>query len=266
MSFSQKLPSMARIARRSLYQCLVANTKNTFSRFPRNDVTALTFHRVSQPSINLLPCAMQIRGIKTEAEQELSDFLRDEIDAEQKIIVDIPEFEDFKVSSKGTQMLLTKNFQGETISVSFDINENENVSEGEGDEEGAVSDEMQSEVVSYPNFKVEIEKKSSTLAFNCSFSDTDNTFEEDQMAEENNSEFDTIKIDHVTVTHDSSDGLYEAETTNMDNDLYGMLMQMLMERGVNVNFANQLLEFSTSVEHRHYIKFLKDLKKFVDVK
>lgn len=42
-----------------------------------------------------------------------------------------------------------------------------------------------------------------------------------------------------------------------------MLMTTLLERGVNGVFINDLIDLSTSVEHRHYLTFLKTLQSFM---
>ena len=49
---------------------------------------------------------------------------------------------------------------------------------------------------------------------------------------------------------------------NQFQNLYDMLLTMLEERGVDANFVDALVEFSTSYEHKQYIGFLEGLKKF----
>ena len=41
-----------------------------------------------------------------------------------------------------------------------------------------------------------------------------------------------------------------------------MLVNTMYERGLNNDFANNLLEISTMVEHKEYVDFLQDLKSF----
>lgn len=45
--------------------------------------------------------------------------------------------------------------------------------------------------------------------------------------------------------------------------LYDHLMDFLEDRGVDNNFADELVELSTALEHQEYITFLEDLKGFV---
>lgn len=42
-----------------------------------------------------------------------------------------------------------------------------------------------------------------------------------------------------------------------------MLLNMLAERGVDNEFCQWLLDYSTAQEQQHYIKFLEDLQDFV---
>ena len=46
-------------------------------------------------------------------------------------------------------------------------------------------------------------------------------------------------------------------------NLYDLLMNMLDERGLDEEFAQKLVDFSTNYEHKCYIKFLDGLKDFV---
>ena len=46
-------------------------------------------------------------------------------------------------------------------------------------------------------------------------------------------------------------------------NLYVMLLNMLAERGVDNDFCQWLLDYSTALEQQHYVKFLEDLHGFV---
>lgn len=49
----------------------------------------------------------------------------------------------------------------------------------------------------------------------------------------------------------------------IQQNLYVMLLNMLAERGVDNEFCQWLLDYSTAQEQQHYIKFLEDLQDFV---
>lgn len=49
-------------------------------------------------------------------------------------------------------------------------------------------------------------------------------------------------------------------------NLYDMLLKLLEERGIDADFLDQVVEFSTSYEHRKYIELLEHLKDFANSK
>jgi complement component 1 Q subcomponent-binding protein len=48
----------------------------------------------------------------------------------------------------------------------------------------------------------------------------------------------------------------------LDGQLYDILLNLLEERGMGEEFANELADFATSYEHLQYIKLLEKLKDF----
>jgi len=211
---------------------------------------------------NLL-CSCGVHSLTT-GEQDLDDFLSEEIEYEQEGIEQIPKFRNFKLSMDGTEVKLRRDFNGEDVVVMFNVNDNINVDESPENTEEASEDGIpESDIVSYPPFTVSITKDSGkTLEYSCAINTGVN---EDPDVEDEDQSFDLFRFDNVSV-YNSKDGkknIYEAETENMDGNLYGMLMTILMERGITGSFVNNLLELSTTVEHRHYVNFLKDLKSFI---
>lgn len=59
------------------------------------------------------------------------------------------------------------------------------------------------------------------------------------------------------------DGDYSVSGDIMDAHLYDLLMNLLEERGVTNDFAEQLIDFSTAHEHGLYISLLEKLRDFV---
>lgn len=49
-------------------------------------------------------------------------------------------------------------------------------------------------------------------------------------------------------------------------NLYALLMNYLEDRGIDGEFLNQLVDFSTTYEHKKYVGLLEDLKAFVESK
>ena len=48
--------------------------------------------------------------------------------------------------------------------------------------------------------------------------------------------------------------------------LYDMLLNMLEERGIDGQFVDQLVDYSTSYEHKKYLGFLEGLQDFANSK
>jgi len=200
---------------------------------------------------------------RTTGEEDLEHFLSEEIQYELEGIQEIPQFNNFKLSMDGTEVKLKKTFNGENVVVSFNVNENINVDESPENSEVSEDEVPESDIVSYPSFSVAITKPSGkTLEYSCSINTGVN---EDPDTDDEDQSFDLFRFDNVSVynAEDGKKNIYEAETQNMDVNLYSMLMTILMERGVNGSFVNNLLDLSTTVEHRHYVNFLKDLKSFI---
>merc|ERR1712034_136045 len=144
----------------------------------------------------------------------------------------------------GTEVKLRRDFNGEEVVVLINVDESP-----ENTEEASEDGIPESDIVSYPSFTVSITKGSGkTLEYSCAINTGVN---EDPDVEDEDQSFDLFRFDNVSVYN------------SMDGNLYGMLMTILMERGITGSFVNNLLELSTAVEHRHYVNFLKDLKSFI---
>jgi len=206
-------------------------------------------------SFNSITCQRRLSS-----DRDVVQYLNDEISYEEGNVKNIPKIRNFEMTMDGTLVTLRRNMRGEKVEVTFNVNDNENSDEGaEGEEDH--SDE-EPEIVSYPEFTVTITKSSGkTLLFNCSCSD------EDADEDHEDGEDDLLVIDSVQVL-ESEDAdtkkVYEANTDNVDEELCSMLMNTLLERGVNGTFVNELIDLSTAVEHRHYLTFIKSLRNFMN--
>ncbi|XP_077995777.1 complement component 1 Q subcomponent-binding protein, mitochondrial-like [Glandiceps talaboti] len=189
-------------------------------------------------------------GLHTKGDEELSKYLQEEIKAEKSSHDPLPQIDGFHVTMDGTDGKLTKTQGGETVSVLFNVNHSVEfeASPEESEEDGKMK--------CYPNFEVQIAKSGKpTLTIQCRFVHGD--IEE----EEENKEEDLFLIDEVLV-HDGEvdDKTYIMGTEVMDGELYEMLMNMLDERGINSDFAEDLSNLASSMEHTLYISFLEQLR------
>jgi complement component 1 Q subcomponent-binding protein len=107
---------------------------------------------------------------------------------------------------------------------------------------------------SRPSFTIEIKKDGKVLSFGCSFLPAE---ENDKSASED------FQIDEFSIHEGEwNDKVYSVDCTVLDGQLYDILLNLLEERGMGENFANELCEFSTSFEHLQYVGLLEKLKDF----
>lgn len=206
----------------------------------------------------------------TKADNNLMTFLDGEIKFEKEGAEAVPSLKHFQSSVNGTLVSLEREHNGERIIVSFDLNQNVNQDEGfASDDEDDSHEESEGKIISYPAFTVEVIKDSNqTLKFQCECN-----FDVGESQEGENEEGDATELFqfiNVTVMDrpdaDQHTSVYSAETENMDSDLYSYLSSMLSERGIDNKFLRSLLQFSTTLEHHHYITFLEKLRSFVKEK
>jgi complement component 1 Q subcomponent-binding protein len=76
---------------------------------------------------------------------------------------------------------------------------------------------------------------------------------------------DAFAIDEVTMFEgeDWSDKKYAVAGDILDGYLYDLFMNMLEDRGINKDFADQVSNFCSAYEHTQYINMLEDLQKFI---
>ena len=81
---------------------------------------------------------------------------------------------------------------------------------------------------------------------------------------QNNSFPDVFAIDEVTMFEgdNHSDACYAVAGDILDGYLYDLFMNMLAERGVDADFADELSEWCSSHEHGQYINMLAELEKW----
>ncbi|KAM6907832.1 complement component 1 Q subcomponent-binding protein, mitochondrial [Xenentodon cancila] len=210
-------------------------------------------------------------GLHTEGDKAFGDFLSDEIKEEKKIQKNktLPKMSGgWELEMNGTEAKLTKQVSGEKITVTFNINNSippnfeEEVEQGQQQQQQK-SQEEEPEIVSVPNFVVEVTKQAGkhSLVFDCHFP-------EDEISHgEGEDESDVFAIREVSFQPegdlDWKETSYTLNTDSLDWALYDHLMDFLADRGVDNTFADELTELSTAIEHQEYIKFLEDLQGFV---
>ncbi|XP_026185188.1 complement component 1 Q subcomponent-binding protein, mitochondrial [Mastacembelus armatus] len=205
--------------------------------------------------------------LHTEGDKAFGSFLSDEIKEEKKIQKNktLPKMSGgWELEMNGTEAKLTRNVAGEKITVTFNVNNSIPPNFEEEIEQGQQkSAEDEPEIVSTPNFVVEITKQAAkhSLVFDCHFP-------EDEMSHgDGEEESDIFAIREVSFQPEGDsewkETSYTLNTDSLDWALYDHLMDFLADRGVDNTFADELTELSTTIEHQEYIKFLEDLQGFV---
>ena len=194
----------------------------------------------------------------THADDSMTKGLRKEIESEKKYLQkDKSYFDAWEMTKTGTDVKMTKTFQSETIGVMFNVNnslvDNDMFDEFEDEEYNGPP------MSSRPSFIVEIAKPSGMkMAIGCNVEPNKESFdqiEEMQEREEVNAGF---EINSVQVYKD------ERLPTNyvcqeIDLQLYYILLDVLIERKIDSQFVDELIDFCTNYEHQLYVDFLQEM-------
>ncbi|XP_048873054.1 complement component 1 Q subcomponent-binding protein, mitochondrial isoform X2 [Brienomyrus brachyistius] len=215
---------------------------------------------------HIQPVSCGCGGLHTEGDKAFAEFLSDEIKEEKKIqkSKSLPAMSGgWEVELNGTEAKLIRKTGGETVTVTFNVNNSIPPNFEEEPEEGQKPSENEPEIVSTPNFVVEVTKQDAkhSLVFDCHYP------EDETGRGEEEEDGDIFAIREVSFQpagdDDWKETSYTLNTDSLDWALYDHLMDFLAERRVDNTFAEELMELSTALEHQEYIKFLEDLKSFI---
>ncbi|KAK3596532.1 hypothetical protein CHS0354_013212 [Potamilus streckersoni] len=210
-------------------------------------------------------------SLHTDGDKEFLKFLDNEIDFEVKSNKEnkqTPKLKDWKLSTDGSDVKLTRTASGEIVTVKFNVNNSVNPEEEEYEPGKEPKEEESTKMISKPSFSVEIQKANGNiLRFMCSFLEEYETEEVEAEQESERDLEDQFGIDEVCIYKEPlKDTVYTISAAVMDGVMYDKLMDMLDERGVTDEFITEITKFSTDYEHGRYINFLKDLKGFLQDK
>lgn len=195
----------------------------------------------------------------------MSEFLNDEIKLEkdaEKGTKQIYTIKDFEIISNGADVTIKRSKDGENLTIKWNVN-NTVDDEYPADFDESKPQEPESAMVSKPSFTIFFNKGGDkTLALQCDFPSEDMMEAQEPQNEEI---VDPLEISEVALVHgdDWNDKVYSVMSSVMDGNLYTLLLAMLEDRGINAEFMEELLEFSTTYEHKQYIGFLEQLREFV---
>ncbi|XP_071023081.1 complement component 1 Q subcomponent-binding protein, mitochondrial-like [Oncorhynchus clarkii lewisi] len=214
------------------------------------------------------PVSCECVSLHTEGDKAFGDFLSDETKEEKKIQKSktLPKMSGgWELEQNGTEAKLIRKLSGEKVTVTFNINNSvpPNFEEEAEQVQGQKSAESEPDIVSTPNFVVEVTKPAAkhSLVFDCHYP-------EDEVSHgEGEEESDIFSIREVSFQPEGDgewkETSYTLNTESLDWALYDHLMDFLADRGVDNTFADELIELSTAMEHQEYVKFLEDLSGFI---
>lgn len=211
------------------------------------------------------------------AEQELSQFLAQDIKEERKLSkapANGPGVPGFDVQASGSELILRRSHGNEQITIKLNVNGtvDGNPAEFVDDETNAKAQEepLAGEMRSLPDFLVEIRKKNATtaLVFSCGFLDerVDEAEQPDKADLFEIHNFFVLENNVSIESQEVNERVYLGDGQLIDGQLYDLLMDYLDERGVGVEFGEHLIEYATYYEHGQYVKLLESIHKFIELK
>jgi len=205
---------------------------------------------------------MQVHDVKAKGDNELANFLGEEIETEKKNQRATPlptALDGFEISLNQSEISLTKKRGDEQITITLNVNHSVE-SDYEPETEGKAPEEKDTTMRCRPKFDIEILKGGNTLAFGCSYlNDVEDVVEPQQDEYQDN-----FVIDELTMFKEEwGDDTYAVAGDILDGYLYDLLMNMLEERGVNSEFMEKVSDFATDYEHKLYVGLLGQLQTFI---
>ncbi|GFS55698.1 complement component 1 Q subcomponent-binding protein, mitochondrial [Nephila pilipes] len=201
-------------------------------------------------------------GLHSKGDEELAAFLKDEIENEKSAGKPFNDssLDGFQCEFSDAEVTLTKKFNNEIIKIKSNVNSSVETEDTIMDPNDTSKEPQDVEMKAKPEFTVEITKGDKTLSFHCTY---DQTIPEEQPDAEPYS--DVFQISAVSLYEgELEDSTYEMSGDIMDGYLYDLLMNYLEERGITNDFADKLIVFFTSYEHKLYVKLLQGMKSFIE--
>lgn len=204
----------------------------------------------------LCSCGCGINGMHTRGDRELVEFLQEEIVAEKKALVStaVPShLDDFAVSATKAEIKLTKSFHDEDITITLNVNhtvDNEAPTELSGDQDQPDTGELKCR----PSFEIDMKVGGQILSFTCSFTGPVEGGEQE----------DVFGVNEITMYEGEwGEEVYCVSGDILDGMMYDLLMNMLEERGITNEFAEQLSSLCSNYEHSQYVSLLQKMQDFI---
>ncbi|CAG2181533.1 unnamed protein product [Oppiella nova] len=207
-----------------------------------------------------------------QVDEELTQFLKSEIELEKKSQTEpLPQLKGWSVATDGSNLTFTKTYGSEQIAVRANVNHSVDTRGFNEDVENP--EQMSAPMVCRPDFAVEIKKGNRTLGINCSFVDLEDVDGDDgpqgtaggqESGADAQALEDEFQINELSIYEgEFKDSSYLVAGDVMDGSMYDLMMDLLHERGVDQEFAKQLIDYTTVYDHTQYVGLLEKLRDFV---
>ncbi|CAH8493801.1 unnamed protein product [Schistosoma turkestanicum] len=226
------------------------------ARFLRS--ACLTFasrriHILSKP--NTVKClTTSTRFFSSQADRQFNQILTNEIQEEKENAFTCSPPKGFKVvETNGSEVVIRKEYP-DGLFVDIDINLAGSIYPGAS--EDSENPEDAATLEARPEFRIKLTKSSGrSLTFNCSFPGPELTkdFSEDDP------NYPTYSVDSIGMERVPG---YFVYTDLLDEKMFDHSIKLLLERGLDADFQQELQDFCTSEEHKLYLKFLDEFQKY----
>ncbi|KAK4471175.1 hypothetical protein MN116_005568 [Schistosoma mekongi] len=193
-------------------------------------------------------------------DRQFNQFLTNEIKQEKENSFSCNPPKGFHVvKSDGCEIVIRKEYN-DGVLVDIEINLAGSVSPSASEDdvsstERTADDEFPLEA--HPDLRIRLTKPSGrSVIFNCSLPTRE---VEKQLSEDDTSNLPTYSVDSVEMERVPG---YFVYTDLFDDNMYDHTMQLLVERGLNADFQQELQNFCTSEEHKLYMKFLDEFQNY----
>nr|SVE74350.1 EOG090X0APE [Daphnia barbata] len=208
------------------------------------------------------PCG-ECRGVHTQGDKELIEFLSEEIAAEKKTMSksrDVSNLDGFDVKYNGSEIALSKKFNDEQIEITVNVNHSVDADISEGDLNTKAGNPPQAEMKSRPQFEVKLIKGKQVTRLACSYIQDAGEPVEDAPN-------DIFTIDELAVYDGHhNEQTYAVAGDILDGYMYDLLMNLLEERGISNEFAEKMSDLATKREHHLFVNLLENLQSFIQGK
>nr|CAX76877.1 Complement component 1 Q subcomponent-binding protein, mitochondrial precursor [Schistosoma japonicum]CAX76880.1 Complement component 1 Q subcomponent-binding protein, mitochondrial precursor [Schistosoma japonicum]CAX76881.1 Complement component 1 Q subcomponent-binding protein, mitochondrial precursor [Schistosoma japonicum]CAX76885.1 Complement component 1 Q subcomponent-binding protein, mitochondrial precursor [Schistosoma japonicum] len=208
-------------------------------------------------SVKPLTCTS--RCFSSQVDRQFNQFLTNEIKQEKENSFSCSPPKGFHiVKSDGCEIVIRKEYN-DGVLVDIEINLAGSVSPSASEDDVSNTERTTDEfpLEAHPDLRIKLTKPSGrAVIFNCSLPSRD---VEKQLSDGDTSDLPTYSVDSVEMERVSG---YFVYTDLFDDNMYDHTMQLLVERGLNADFQQELQNFCTSEEHKLYLKFLDEFQNY----